>query len=422
MSETPRPPVSRLASGIVLAGLRRARSLLGVGPAARQSLVALGLNSATSLVAGAVLGSITGTFEQLPGLLVLVPAAVGLRGNIFSTVGNRLSTALHTGELDLDLRQRGVLRQNVEASLALTLAMSVLLALVAWVIALGIGVDDLTSPLVLVGISVAGGLLASIVVLAATLGLVWGAVRRGWDLDNVVAPVVSTLGDVLTLPALWLVAQAADLDLVADGLGVVGGAIALFVFARALVSPADVLRRVVRQSWPVLGAAALLSTFAGLALEARLDAWQALPALLVLQPAFVSSAGALGGILSSRTASKLHLGLVPPTAVPSPEVRADAGFVLALGLPVYLVNGAGAHLVARLLGQESPGLLAMVFVAAIGGLVAVLWAIGVAYYGTVAATAAGVDPDTYGIPMVTSSVDFAGVLALIATVAALAII
>jgi mgtE-like transporter len=261
-----------------------------------------------------------------------------------------------------------------------------------------------------------------VVVLAATLGLVWGAVRRGWDLDNVVAPVVSTLGDVLTLPALWLVAQAADLDLVADGLGVVGAVIALYVFARALVSPADVLRRVVRQSWPVLSAAALLSCFAGLALEARLDAWQALPALLVLQPAFVSSAGALGGILSSRTASKLHLGLVPPTAVPSPEVRADAAFVLALGLPVYLVNGAGAHFVARLLGQQSPGLLSMVVVAAIGGLVAVLWAIGVAYYGTVAATAAGVDPDTYGIPMVTSSVDFAGVLALIATVAALAII
>lgn len=422
MSEATPPTRSRRTAGVVAAAFRRARGLLGVGPAARQSLAALGLNSTTSLLAGAVLGSITGTFEALPGLLVLVPAAIGLRGNVFSTVGNRLSTALHTGELDLDLRTRGVLRQNVEASLALTLAMSVVLAVVAWTISVALGVQDLTSPFVLIGVSVAGGLLASVGVLGATLALVRGAVRRGWDLDNVVAPVVSTLGDVLTLPALWLFAQAAHLDVVANLLGVVGIGVAGYVFVRSFVSRADLLRRVVRESWPILAAAALLSTFAGIALESRLDAWQALPALLVLQPAFASSAGALGGILSSRVASKLHLGLIPVSAVPSPEARADAGFVVALALPVYVFNGAGAHVVARLLGESSPGLAAMVAVAAIGGIGATVFAAGVAYYGTVASTAAGVDPDTYGIPVVTSSVDFAGVVALIVTVAALSII
>ena len=70
---------------------RRLVDLLGpTGGAARQSLVALLFNSATSFVAGAVLGSITGTFEALPGLIVMVPAAIGLRGNIFGTFGNRL--------------------------------------------------------------------------------------------------------------------------------------------------------------------------------------------------------------------------------------------------------------------------------------------------------------------------------------------
>lgn len=422
MSQTSPPPQGRSSARLVAEVFRRARGLLGVGPAARQSLAALGLNSTSSLLAGAVLGSITGTLEALPGLLVLVPAAIGLRGNIFSAVGNRLSTALHTGELDLDLRRRGVLRQNVEASLALTLAMSVVLAVVAWVISLALGVEELTSPFVLIGISVGGGLLASIVVLAATLALVRGAVQRGWDLDNVVAPVVSTLGDVLTLPALWLFAQAAHLDVVADGLGVVGVLVAGYVFGRSVASRADLLRRVVRESWPILSAAALLSTFAGLALESRLEAWHALPALLVLQPAFASSAGALGSILSSRVASKLHLGTIPPSAVPSAEARADAAFVVALALPVYAFNGAGAHVVAGVLGQDSPGLAAMVAVGVIGGLAATVFAATVAYYGTVASTAVGVDPDTYGIPIVTSSVDFAGVVALIATVAALTII
>ena len=71
--------------------VERLRSTLG--PNARQSLAALGLNSATSFVAGGVLGSITATFARVPGLLVLVPAAIGLRGNIFGAFGNRISTA-----------------------------------------------------------------------------------------------------------------------------------------------------------------------------------------------------------------------------------------------------------------------------------------------------------------------------------------
>ena len=59
-----------------------------------QTLTALAVNSTTSLVAGVCLGALTGTFERLPGLLVLVPAAIGLRGNVFSALG---SPAEHRG-------------------------------------------------------------------------------------------------------------------------------------------------------------------------------------------------------------------------------------------------------------------------------------------------------------------------------------
>ncbi len=96
-----------------------------VGPDARQSLVALGLNSSTSLVAGAILGSLTATFERLPGLLVLIPAAIGLRGNIFGSFGNRVSTAIHAGELRLSRRASSPLGQNVLAAGVLTAVMSV---------------------------------------------------------------------------------------------------------------------------------------------------------------------------------------------------------------------------------------------------------------------------------------------------------
>jgi len=40
----------------------------------------------------------------------------------------------------------------------------------------------------------------------------------------------------------------------------------------------------------------------------------------------------------------------------------------------------------------------------------------VAYYGTLAAVRFGVDPDTYGIPVVTSSLDLAGAFTLIVAI------
>ena len=92
-----------------------------------------------------------------------------------------------------------------------------------------------------------------------------------------------------------------------------------------------------------------------------------------------------------------------------------------LGAPVFLFNAVGAHVVATLLGQASPGLGAMVAASMIGGTLAVGFVVVVGYYGTMAAVRIGVDPDTYGIPIVTLSVDFVGAVALITTITALGV-
>jgi mgtE-like transporter len=181
------------------------------------------------------------------------------------------------------------------------------------------------------------------------------------------------------------------------------------------------MRQIFRESMPVLLGALTLSTLAGIAVEKQLVVFAALPALLVLQPAFVSSAGALGGILASRVSTNLHLGLVLPEVRPGVEARRDALLVLLLGFPVFLVNGIGAHVVAGLLGASSPGLLMMVLASCIGGLFAVIFVIALAYYGTIASWSVDLDPDNYGIPIVTGSVDFVGSVALIVTVFALGI-
>lgn len=389
------------------------------GTDARQGLVALALNSSTSLVAGAILGSLTHTFERRPGLLLLVPAAIGLRGNVFGSLGNRVSTSIHAGELQLRLRRSTMLGQNVLAAGALTLGMSVVLVLLAALISVGLGLGPTVGLADLALVSVGGGALASLPVLAATLGLAAGAVRFGWDLDNVTAPLVSTLGDVLTLPALWLATGLLGFGLVSSGLGWVLAALAVAALVAGIATSLPGLRRIVRTSIPVLVMAGLVSSLAGVALERRLVTFAALPALLILVPAHLSSAGALGGILSGRLSSKLLLGLAPPTAVPSRAARDDLGFVAALSLPVFVANGVGAHFVARLLGQASPGLPQLVAASVLGGAAAMVVVLVIAYYGTIAAVRSDIDPDTYGIPLVSSSVDLVGALTLILVITAL---
>jgi mgtE-like transporter len=398
------------------------RALLGSDSSGvRQGLVALVLNSSTSLVAGAFLGAITGTLARYPGLLVLVPAAIGLRGNIFGSFGNRLSTAIHAGTFRWSLRREAPLGQNVLASMLLTMGISLALAVVAKAVAVGSGLQNSIDLLSLATVSIVGGLLGSIVVLAASLGLTAGAVRFGWDLDNVTAPLVSTLGDVLTLPALYLATFLLGIHIVTPTVGLVLVAASLVFLVAGWQSSSAGLRRIVHESVPVLLVAGCVSAGAGVTLEKSFSQFNALPALLVLVPAHLSSSGALGGILSGRLASKLFLGTVPATSSPNREARRDISLVLLLAVPVYIFNGVGAALVARWLGQASPGLIQMVGVSLLAGALAVVFVVAVAYYGTIAAYRTGVDPDTYGIPVVSSSVDFVGAFTLIIAISLLGV-
>src|ERR1700704_1984977 len=94
----------------------RLRAFVGPDAASvRQGLAALLVSSGGDLLAGLTLGAITHTLQALPGLLVLVPAAIGMRGNIFGALGSRLGTAIHTGTFTLSRRRSTVVGQNLLA-------------------------------------------------------------------------------------------------------------------------------------------------------------------------------------------------------------------------------------------------------------------------------------------------------------------
>ena len=159
---------------------------------------------------------------------------------------------IHTGTFKFSFKRETVLGQNVLASISLTCALSLILAVIARVISVVRGVGNTISVLDLALVSVAGGMLASVVVLGSTLLLSIGAVRRGWDMDNLVAPTVSTLGDVITIPALFLATELLGHGSITAALAWATVGVSALVFVMSIRSKLVELRQIIWESMPVL--------------------------------------------------------------------------------------------------------------------------------------------------------------------------
>ena len=382
---------------------------------ARQALTALAIYTGVGLAAGTVLGAMDGILADKPGLLVLIPAAISLRGAVFGTLGARLGTGMLTGQLALSRDRSSFTIQNVEAALWLTIVTSVMAAVVARAAAALFSIA--TIPMIdLVAISMLGSLVSGVLVFGVVIALALTAQRQQWDMDAIGAPIITAAGDITTLPALALAAVLVDLPLVAVVVGLtslVGGVAAAVV---GIANPGAIVRRVVRESLPVLTYMSMAGVLAGTVLQTRVSALVNDPALLVLIPPFIGLCGALGGILAARLASRLHLGLLTPRPLPTKPAALEGSLTLLLAFMAFSTIGVLTHLLAGLSGLSSPGLLRVVAIAVLGGLVAAVLLIGVAYYTAAASYRFGLDPDNYGLPVVSATMDFLGILCLIGAI------
>jgi mgtE-like transporter len=261
----------------------------------------------------------------------------------------------------------------------------------------------------LITISVVGGALGSVFILLVTVGLSILSYRRGWDLDSVSTPMVTALGDMVTLPTLYLATFLVHNQTVNEIVSVICLAVALYAIARAYTVNDSIVRRVILEMTAVILLTPILDILSGVLQEHRLTELTAVPVLLILIPPFVSQAGALGGIFSSRTSSKLQIGVITPRGLPESPALVDGTIVFVLGVVVFSLIGAIAVGLAALTGQApaSPGRVAVSTLVA--GLIATPITIVLSYYLAIVTYRFGLDPDNQTVPIITSVMDLAGV-------------
>jgi mgtE-like transporter len=174
----------------------------------RQSLPVLLIALLGGLFSGLVLEELVESVERFPGLLVMVPVFLATRGNVYGALGGRIASGLHQGLIDPQFEWDDRLVNAALASFVNGIGISVVIGVVTWLALLVIGWEHaLLVEFVL--IMLISGLLTSSVMIFGLLGLLFAGFKRGYDPDNLVGPIVTTLGDIFGMVFLffsvWLV-------------------------------------------------------------------------------------------------------------------------------------------------------------------------------------------------------------------------
>jgi mgtE-like transporter len=147
------------------------------------------------IFSGLVLEEVIESVERFPGLLVMVPVFLATRGNVYGALGGRISSGLNQGLVPPEFEWNERLANAVAASFVNAVGISVVIGVISWG---ALQMLDWESARLgeLVGIMLIAGTLTSVVLVFGLLLLIFAGYKRGYDPDNLVGPIVTTLGDV----------------------------------------------------------------------------------------------------------------------------------------------------------------------------------------------------------------------------------
>ncbi|MEF8879041.1 MAG: magnesium transporter [Candidatus Thermoplasmatota archaeon] len=170
----------------------------------KTSMPLLTLCTLVEIVAGQLLQSWESVLLLFPLFLVSIPVINGVGGNIGSVLGARIASGLHVGSISISLKDRRT-REAFLTAVIIGVLSYVLLGVILYYFAhffldLKDGVVFSHYILVIFG---AGLLLVFTLCLASVFTAFW-SFKKGYDPDDFVAPVVTTIGDVFGILFLLL--------------------------------------------------------------------------------------------------------------------------------------------------------------------------------------------------------------------------
>ncbi|WP_407432265.1 magnesium transporter [Methanobrevibacter sp.] len=381
----------------------------------KESFIALLICALGDLFAGIILGNMTFFLETFPGLLVIIPGAIGMRGNIFGTFASRLSTNLHIGILSPEFKFSEDLNNNIISSFVLTLVLSLFLAIIAKLFCILLHYESM-SLIDFIFVSVIAGIISNLIMLPITMLVSFKSFSHGWDPDNITTPIIAALGDLLTLPAIIvsvIFLSFLNTDAFIKNICFVVIIVLVIIAFIYAIKKSDESKKIIFQSIPILLLCSALGVSAGIILNSSVETLLTNPTLLTLLPLFSGLCGSLISILSARLSSSLHYGLIEPLTRPQGESIHNFLICYVLALLMFPFIGFLAEDSTEILGLVGVGFVNIIAISLISGIILLTIMIFVVYFISINSYNHDLDPDNIVIPISTSLTDAISSLILV---------
>ena len=140
---------------------------------------------------------------HLPIFLMAIPVINGVGGNVGSILGAHLASNLHIGSVQLSIGDK-IMHETVITAIIMGSITYILLSIGIYLIGLFNGLAMNVSILSFVTIFISTGILLIGLLSVASVVSAFISFKKGIDPDDVVAPVVTTIGDTFGILILFL--------------------------------------------------------------------------------------------------------------------------------------------------------------------------------------------------------------------------
>uniref|UniRef100_A0A4W4EB84 Solute carrier family 41 member n=1 Tax=Electrophorus electricus TaxID=8005 RepID=A0A4W4EB84_ELEEL len=253
-------------------------------------------------------------FTSITEIFILVPALLGLKGNLEMTLASRLSTAVNVGKMDSPIEKWNLIIGNLALKQVQATVVGFLAAVAAVILGwIPEGRFQMSHATLLCSSSVATAFIASLLQGIIMVGVIVGSKKTGINPDNVATPIAASFGDLITLAILAWISQGLFNCL--DSHPYVSFLVCAFFMCLTPVwmvisSKHPASRQLLYSGWEPVITAMLISSIGGLILGKTVSDPN-LAGIVVYTPVINGIGGNLVAIQSSRISTHLHFHSAP---------------------------------------------------------------------------------------------------------------